>query len=116
MLLNHFTFSADCVPTPTPEDLFMKSCEYLLIKPTAQNRHENYGIYSGIYTVRGYNIQLSIILVAILYLLISESSHTIIKCEFGTCLSISLELSSCYVLTSSSLSYLCELEYSQFSI
>ena len=61
-------------------------------------------------------VQLSIILVAILYLLISEISHTIIKCEFGTCLSINLELSSCYVLTSSSLSYLCELEYSQFSI
>ena len=62
------------------------------------------------------HIQLSIILVAILYLLISESSHIIIKCEFGTCLPISLELSSCYVLTSSSLSYLCELEISQFSL
>ena len=61
------------------------------------------------------HIKLSIILVAILYLLISESSHIIIKCEFGTCLPISLELSSCYVLTSSSLSYLCELEISQFS-
>ena len=61
-------------------------------------------------------VQLSIILVAILYLLISESSHTIIKCEFGTCLSTSLELSSCYVLTSSSLSFLCDLENSQFSI
>ena len=61
-------------------------------------------------------VQLSIILVAILYLLISEISHTIIKCEFGTCLSINLELSSCYVLTSSSLFYLCELEYSQLSI
>ena len=61
-------------------------------------------------------VQLSIILVAILYLSISEISHTIIKCEFGTCLSINLKLSSCYVLTSSSLSYLCELEYSQLSI
>ena len=64
-------------------------------------------------------IQLSINLVANLYLLISyfsESSHIIIKCEFGTCLSISLEMSSCYVLTSSSLSYLCKLESSQFSI
>ena len=59
-------------------------------------------------------VQLS--LFAILYLLISEISHTIIKCEFGTCLSINLELSSCYVLTSSSLSYLCELEYSQLSV
>ena len=61
-------------------------------------------------------VQLSINLVAILYLLISEISQTTIKCEFGTCLSINLELSSCYVLTSSSLSYLCELEYSQLSI
>ena len=61
-------------------------------------------------------VQLSTILVNILYLLISEFSHTIIKCQFGTCLSINLQLSSCYALTSSSLSYLCELEYSQLSI
>ena len=60
----------------------------------------------------GLHVYMSINLVAIPLLLISESSHTIIKCDLGTCLSISLDLSSCYVLISSSLSYLCELEIS----
>ena len=47
MLATQFTLSADSVPTP--DDLRMKSllCEYLLIKPRAQNRYSNYGNYSG---------------------------------------------------------------------
>ena len=45
MLATHFTLSLDEVPTP--DDLRMKSREYLLIKPRAQNRYSNYGNYSG---------------------------------------------------------------------
>ena len=45
MLATHFTLSLDRVPTP--DDLRMKSHEYLLIKPRAQNRYSNYGNYSG---------------------------------------------------------------------
>ena len=45
MLATHFTLSLDQVPTS--DDLRMKSCEYLLIKPRAQNRYSNYGNYSG---------------------------------------------------------------------
>ena len=41
----HSTLSLDQVPTP--DDLRMKSREYLLIKPRAQNRYSNYGNYSG---------------------------------------------------------------------
>ena len=44
-LATHFTLSLDQVPTP--DDLRMNSCEYLLIKPRAQNRYSNYGNYSG---------------------------------------------------------------------
>ena len=43
MLATHFTLSLDQVPTP--DDLRMKSREYLLIKPRAQNRYSNYGNY-----------------------------------------------------------------------
>ena len=45
MLATHFTLSLYQVPTP--DDLRMKSREYLLIKPRAQNRYSNYGNYSG---------------------------------------------------------------------
>ena len=45
MLATHFTLSLDQVPTP--DDLRMKSREYLLIKPKAQNRYSNYRNYSG---------------------------------------------------------------------
>ena len=45
MLATHFTLSLDQVPTP--DDLRMKSREYLLIKPGAQNRYSNYGNYRG---------------------------------------------------------------------
>ena len=45
MLATHFTLSLDQVPTP--DDLRMKSREYLLIKPRAQNCYSNYGNYSG---------------------------------------------------------------------
>ena len=45
MLATHFTLSLDQIPTP--DDLRMKSREYLLIKPRAQNRYSNYGNYSG---------------------------------------------------------------------
>ena len=45
MLATHFTMSADSVPTSN--DLRMKSREYLLIKPRAQNSHNNYGNYCG---------------------------------------------------------------------
>ena len=45
MLATHFTLSLDQVPTP--DDLRMKSREYLLIKPRAQNRYRNYSNYSG---------------------------------------------------------------------
>ena len=45
MLATHFTLSPDQVPTP--DDLRMKSREYLLIRPRAQNRYSNYGNYSG---------------------------------------------------------------------
>ena len=45
MLATHFTLSLEQVPTP--DDLRMKSREYLLIKPRAQNRYSNYGNYSG---------------------------------------------------------------------
>ena len=48
MLATIFTLSLDQVPTP--DDLRMKSREYLLIKPRAQNRYSNYGNYSGTYT------------------------------------------------------------------
>ena len=48
MLATHFTLSLDQVPTP--DDLRMKSSEYLLIKPRAQNLYSNYGNYSGINT------------------------------------------------------------------
>ena len=44
MLATHFTLSLDQVPTP--DDLCMKSREYLLIKPRAQNRYSNYGNYN----------------------------------------------------------------------
>ena len=44
MLATHFSLSLDQVPTPN--DLRMKSHEYLLIKPRAQNRYSNYGNYS----------------------------------------------------------------------
>ena len=43
MLATHFTLSLDQVPTP--DDLRMKSREYLLIKPRAQNRYSDYGNY-----------------------------------------------------------------------
>ena len=45
MLATHFTLSLDQVPTP--DDLPMKSLEYLIIKPRAQNYYSNYGNYSG---------------------------------------------------------------------
>ena len=45
MLATHFILSLNQVPTP--DDLRMKSREYLLIKPRAQNRYNNYGNYSG---------------------------------------------------------------------
>ena len=45
MLATHFTLSLDQIATP--DDLHMKSREYLLIKPRAQNRYNNYGNYSG---------------------------------------------------------------------
>ena len=48
MLATHFTLSADSVPKPN--DLRVKSREYLLIKPRAQNRYNNYGNYSGMNT------------------------------------------------------------------
>ena len=44
-LATHFTLSLHQVPTP--DDLRMKSREYLLIKPRAQNRYSNYGNYGG---------------------------------------------------------------------
>ena len=44
-LATHFTLSLDQVPTP--DDLRMKSRDYLLIKSRAQNRYSNYGNYSG---------------------------------------------------------------------
>ena len=45
MLATYFTLSLDQVPTS--DGLRMKSREYLLIKPRAQNRYSNYGNYSG---------------------------------------------------------------------
>ena len=45
MLATHFTISLDQVPTP--DDLRMKSREFLLIKTRAQNRYSSYGNYSG---------------------------------------------------------------------
>ena len=45
MLATHFTLSLDQVPTA--DDLRMKSREYSLIGPRAQNRYNNYGNYSG---------------------------------------------------------------------
>ena len=45
MLATQFTLSLDQVPTP--DDLHMKSREYLLIKPRTQSRYSNYGSYSG---------------------------------------------------------------------
>ena len=45
MLAAHFTLSLDQVPTP--DYLRMKSREYLLIKPRAQNGYSNYGNYRG---------------------------------------------------------------------
>ena len=48
MLATHFTLSADSVPTP--DNLRMKSREYLLIKPRTQNQYDNYGNYSGMNT------------------------------------------------------------------
>ena len=71
-----------------------------------------YLIFTSVRKCEGLHFYMSINLVAIHLLLISESSHIIIKCDFGTCLSISLDLSSCYVLTSSLVSYVCELEIS----
>ena len=44
MLATHFTLSLDQISTP--DDLRMKSREYLLIKPRAQNRYSNYGNYN----------------------------------------------------------------------
>ena len=44
MLATHFTLSLDQVPTA--DDLRMKSREYLLIGPRAQNRYNNYCNYS----------------------------------------------------------------------
>ena len=41
MSATHVTLWLDQVPTP--DDLRMKSSEYLLIKPRAQNRYSNYG-------------------------------------------------------------------------
>ena len=35
---------------PTPDDLRMKSGEYLVIKPRAQSRYNNYSNYSGLNT------------------------------------------------------------------
>ena len=45
MLATQFILSLDQVPLP--DDLPMKSCEYLLIKPRAQNRYSIHGNYSG---------------------------------------------------------------------
>ena len=45
MLTTYFILSLDQVPTP--DDLRMKTREYLLIKPCAQNRYSNYGNYIG---------------------------------------------------------------------
>ena len=45
MLATHFTLSLDQVPTPN--DLRMKSREYLLINPRVQNRFSNFGNYIG---------------------------------------------------------------------
>ena len=45
IVATHFTLSLDQVPTP--DDLRLKSCEYLLIKPRAQNRYSNYGNSCG---------------------------------------------------------------------
>ena len=45
MLTTHFTLSADS--DPTPDELRMKSREYLLINPRAQNRYNNYGNLSA---------------------------------------------------------------------
>ena len=44
MLATYFTLTLD--QAPTPDDLRTKSREYLLIKPRAQNRYNNYN-YSG---------------------------------------------------------------------
>ena len=48
MLATHFTLSANSMPTP--DEVRMNSLEYLLIKPRAQNRYNNYGNYSGMNT------------------------------------------------------------------
>ena len=45
ILATHFNLSLDQVPPP--DDLCMKSREYLLIKSRAQNRYSNYGNCSG---------------------------------------------------------------------
>ena len=45
MFATLFTLSLDQVPTP--DDLCMKSREYLIKKTRAQNRYSNYGSYSG---------------------------------------------------------------------
>ena len=45
MLATYFTLSLDQVPTP--DDSRVKSHEYLLLKPRAQNLYSNYGSYSG---------------------------------------------------------------------
>ena len=52
MPATHFTMSLEQVPTP--DDLRMKSREYLLIKPRAQNRYSSYGNYSGTNTGANY--------------------------------------------------------------
>ena len=58
MLATHFTLSADCMPTP--DDLRMKLCEYLLLKPRAINRKKDnnsgmkIGTGSGRYKPRYY--------------------------------------------------------------
>ena len=53
MLATHFTLSLDQVSMP--DDLRMKSREYLLMKPRAQNRYSNYGNYSGTNTGANYS-------------------------------------------------------------
>ena len=45
MLATQFTLSLDHVPTP--DDLRMKSRQYLLIKPSEQSCYSNYGNYNG---------------------------------------------------------------------
>ena len=53
MLGTHFTLSLDQVPTS--DDLRIKSRDYLLIKPRAQNRYSNYDNYSRTNTDANYS-------------------------------------------------------------